>query len=61
MHVVVLEQLGKPTDLSKALGLQSRAGFYYIVDAMLKTGFAADEIAKIGGGNYLRIFALSRG
>lgn len=34
-----------------------KAGFYYVVvDAMLKTGFTADEIGKIGGGNYLRIF-----
>ena len=33
-------------------------GFYYVVvDAMLKVGFSADEIGKIGGGNYLRIFA----
>lgn len=33
------------------------AGFYYVVvDAMLKAGFASDEIGKIGGGNYLRIF-----
>lgn len=33
------------------------AGFYYtVVDAMLKTGFTPDEISKIGGGNYLRIF-----
>jgi membrane dipeptidase len=32
-------------------------GFYYVVvDAMLKTGFTPDEIAKIGGGNFLRIF-----
>jgi membrane dipeptidase len=32
------------------------AGFYYVVvDAMLKTGFAQDEIAKIGGGNFLRV------
>lgn len=34
-----------------------KSGFYYaVVDAMLKTGFTSDEIAKIGGGNYLRIF-----
>jgi membrane dipeptidase len=34
-----------------------KAGFYYVVvDAMLNVGFAADEIGKIGGGNYLRIF-----
>jgi hypothetical protein len=33
------------------------AGFYYlVVDAMLKTGFSPDEIGKIGGANYLRIF-----
>jgi membrane dipeptidase len=33
------------------------AGFYYaVVDAMLKTGFTPDEIGRIGGGNYLRIF-----
>lgn len=32
-------------------------GFYYaVVDAMLKTGFSEDEIAKIGGGNFCRIF-----
>ena len=33
------------------------AGFYYVVvDAMLRTGFTAGEIAKIGGGNFLRVF-----
>jgi membrane dipeptidase len=32
------------------------AGFYYVVvDAMLKTGFTPDEIARIGGGNFLRV------
>jgi len=34
-----------------------KVGFYYIViDALLKTGFAADEIGKVGGGNFCRIF-----
>jgi membrane dipeptidase len=34
-----------------------KAGFYYIVvDALLKTGFQEDEIGKIGGGNFCRIF-----
>jgi membrane dipeptidase len=34
-----------------------KAGFYYdAVDAMLKTGFTEDEIGKIGGGNFCRIF-----
>jgi membrane dipeptidase len=32
-------------------------GFYYtVVDALLKTGFNEDEIGKIGGGNFCRIF-----
>ena len=35
-------------------------GFYYaVVDAMLKTGFTPDEIAKIGGGNLLSVFGLA--
>jgi microsomal dipeptidase-like Zn-dependent dipeptidase len=34
-----------------------KTGFYYaVVDAMLKTGFTADEIGKIGGGNFCRVF-----
>jgi membrane dipeptidase len=37
-------------------------GFYYVVvDAMLKTGFTPEEIGKIGGGNFLRVFAASAG
>jgi membrane dipeptidase len=33
------------------------AGFYYVVvDAMLKSGFTPDEIGKICGGNFLRLF-----
>ncbi len=33
-------------------------GFYHtVVDALLKTGFTAGEIGKIGGGNYCRLFA----
>jgi membrane dipeptidase len=32
-------------------------GFYFlVVDAMLKTGFTPDEIGKIGGGNFCRVF-----
>ncbi|WP_217602373.1 dipeptidase [Chitinophaga sp. GbtcB8] len=34
-----------------------QTGFYYaVVDAMLKTGFTENEIAKIGGGNFCRVF-----
>ena len=29
---------------------------YGIRNAMLKTGFKPDEIAKIGGDNFLRVF-----
>lgn len=33
------------------------AGFYYVVvDALLKVGFTPDEIGRIGGGNFLRVF-----
>ncbi len=33
------------------------AGFYtVVVDALLRAGFSREEIGKIGGGNYLRIF-----
>ena len=33
------------------------AGFYYVVvDALLKTGFTEDEIGKVGGGNFCRVF-----
>ncbi len=34
-----------------------REGFYYtVVDEMIKTGFTEDEIAKIGGDNFCRVF-----
>jgi membrane dipeptidase len=35
---------------------QTVAFYYVVVDAMLKTGFTPDEIGKIGGGNFLRVF-----
>jgi len=35
-----------------------QVGFYYaVVDALLKTGFTAEEIGKFGGGNFCRVFA----
>lgn len=34
------------------------AGFYYVVvNALLKSGFNAADIGRIGGANYLRVFA----
>jgi membrane dipeptidase len=48
-------QVGERTNLAWE---DQTAGFYYVVvNAMLKTGFTPDEIGKIGGANYLRIFA----
>ena len=35
---------------------QTVAFYYIVVDAMLRTGFTPDEIGKIGGGNFLRVF-----
>jgi membrane dipeptidase len=37
--------------------LDQKVGFYYaVVDALLQTGFNEDEISKIGGENFCRIF-----
>jgi membrane dipeptidase len=37
-----------------------KGGFYYAtVEAMLKTGFSEDEIGKIGGSNFCRVFNLA--
>jgi membrane dipeptidase len=34
-----------------------KLGFYFaVVNALLKTGFTQEEIGKIGGGNFLRVF-----
>jgi membrane dipeptidase len=50
-------RVGERTNLA---WLDQTAGFYYVVvDALLKTGFTPDEIGKVGGGNFLRIFAES--
>ena len=48
------ERIGERTNEAWA---NETAGFYYVVaDAMLKTDFSEEEIAKIGSENYLRIF-----
>jgi len=37
-----------------------KEGFYYVVvDAMLKTGFTEEDIAKVGGGNFCRVFDMA--
>lgn len=48
------ERIGERTN---AAWQDQKAGFYYaVVDALLKTGFAEDEIGKIGSGNFCRVF-----
>lgn len=48
---------GRAGERSNEAWHDQKAGFYYaVVDAMLKTGFTADEIGKIGGGNFCRVF-----
>lgn len=48
------ERIGERTNLAWK---DQTAGFYYtVVDALLKTGFTADEIGKIGGSNFCRLF-----
>lgn len=47
-------RIGERTNEASA---DEKVGFYYaVVDAMLQTGFTPDEIVKIGGGNFLRVF-----
>ncbi len=51
------QQNGRAGERTNQAWQDQTAGFYYVVvDAMLKTGFTPDEIGKIGGGNFLRIF-----
>ena len=51
------EKVGELTNQSWA---GQKFGFYYtVVDALLKTGFTADEIGKVGGGNFCRVFDAS--
>jgi Siderophore-interacting FAD-binding domain len=48
-------RVGEPTNEAWQ---DQTVGFYYVVvDAMSKAGFTPDEIGRIGGGNFLRVFA----
>ena len=48
---------GRPGERTNEAWQDQKFGFYYaVVDAMLKRGFTTDEIGKIGGGNYCRVF-----
>jgi membrane dipeptidase len=47
-------RIGERTNMAWA---DQKEGFYFVVvNAMLAVGFTPDEIGKIGGGNFLRIF-----
>lgn len=47
-------------ELTNQSWTDQKSGYYYtVVDALLKTGFNADEIGKIGGGNFCRVFDAS--
>ena len=66
VDVIGVEHVGIGTDTKLTPGRGDRTnqawqdqklGFYYaVVDAMLKTGFTREEIGKIGGGNFCRLF-----
>lgn len=48
---------GRPGERTNEAWADIKDGFYYVVvDALLKTGFTEEEISKIGGGNFCRIF-----
>jgi len=48
---------GRPGERTNQAWQDQKAGFYYaVVEAMLKVGFSADEISKVGGGNFCRVF-----
>jgi membrane dipeptidase len=48
------QRIGERTNLAWT---DQTDGFYYVViDALLKTGFTLNEIGKIGGENFLRVF-----
>lgn len=50
-------QKGRVGERTNEAWQDQKVGFYYaVVDALLKTGFTEDEISKIGGGNFCRIF-----
>lgn len=57
VDVVGVEHVGIGTDQQTAPGtLQDYAGFPRLVDEMLEAGFNAEEVAKMLGGNFLRLW-----
>ncbi len=51
------KRVERPGERTNSAWERMNGGFYYtVVDALLKAGFNEPEIAKIGGGNYCRLF-----
>jgi membrane dipeptidase len=47
----------RPGERTNEAWADQKVGFYYaVVDALLKTGFGKNEISKIAGGNFCRVF-----
>jgi membrane dipeptidase len=62
VDVVGVDHVSIGTDTASTPGLMSEYDhFPQLVDAMLRGGFTRAEVAKIIGGNYLRIFAAAVG
>jgi membrane dipeptidase len=57
VDVVGVEHVGVGTDQQTAPGtLQDYAAFPRLVDEMLKSGFSAEEVGRMLGGNFLRLW-----
>lgn len=57
VDVVGVEHVGVGSDQQTTPGtLQDYAGFPRLVDEMLKAGFSAEEVSKLIGGNFLRLW-----
>ncbi|MNK70687.1 Membrane dipeptidase [compost metagenome] len=44
---------------NQSWGIEKQGFYYTVVESLLKAGFKEEEIAKIGGGNYCRIFDIA--
>ena len=62
VEVVGVDHVGLGSDmlgLTTSSALKSYADLPHLADAMLQTGFNAQEVGKILGGNYIRLFLAS--
>ncbi|MCV2483367.1 membrane dipeptidase [Flavobacterium sp. SH_e] len=48
-----------PQGTNQSWGIEKQGFYYTVVESLLKAGFKEEEIAKIGGGNYCRIFDIA--